>query len=532
MKKPKILVADKISERGIADLEQEDGLEVVVRTDISPEELLESASDYTAIIVRSRTQITGAVLEAATSLRAVGRAGVGVDNIDLDAATRHGVVVMNTPFGNTVSTAEHAFTLMLSLARKIPQAHASVISGKWERKAFEGTEVNGKTLAVLGMGRIGSEFAKRARAFGMRVVAYDPYLSKSRAAVLQVEVVDALEDALKDADFVTLHMPVTPETRHILNAERLALLKPGARIINCARGELVDERALAAALAEGRIAGAALDVYESEPPGEDCPLFGFKNVVLTPHLGASTEEAQENVGIEVALAIRNYLVDGAVANAVNMPNVDEKTMAEIAPYMEFAGVLGRLLSQIAPPRPGNLRINYRGKLGGLDTTLISRAALKGFLEKAVGQEAVNPVNAIGVAESLGLRFTESRLAEPAEFTDLIEVLTGNDKGEASVSGTMFGGRGRIVMINGRHVEAEPEGSVLMLENLDRPGMIGAVGMLLGEHAINIANMSLSRNRVGGRALTVLNLDSVPDAEVLRKLEAIDGIQEARCAHLG
>ena len=535
MSKPKILVADKIADKGIADLQAEEGLEVVVQTDITPEELLASASEYSGIIVRSRSKVPAAVLEAATSLKAVGRAGVGVNNIDLDAATKHGVVVMNTPTGNTVSTAEHAFTLMLSLARKIPQAHAHVLEKqeKWKRNNYQGVEIQGKTLSVLGMGRIGSEFAKRATAFGMKVVAYDPYLSKSRAEALKVEVVDELEDALKVADFVTLHMPVTPETTKMLNKERIALMKPEARVVNCARGELVDEEALADALKEGRLAGAALDVFSSEPPAPDCPFFEMDNVVMTPHLGASTEEAQESVGIEIAQAIRDYLLDGVVTNAVNMPSVDEKTMAEISPYMDFAVVLGRLLSQIVPPRPNVLRINYMGKLGGLDTTLISRAALKGFLEKAVGESGVNPVNAMDVAENLGLRFTESHLADPAEFTDLIEVVAGNGTDdEVTVSGTMFGGRGRIVKINGRHVEAQPEGCVLMLENTDRPGMIGAVGMLLGNHSINIANMSLSRNRVGGRALTVLNLDSVPGDDILRELEAVDGIIEATCAQLG
>jgi D-3-phosphoglycerate dehydrogenase len=527
MAKPKILIADPISEIGIDELKADPRLEVVVRIGISEADLLATAHEFDGIVVRSQTKITAAVFDKAAALKAVGRAGVGVDNIDVAAATSHGVVVMNTPGGNTVSTAEHAFTLMVSLARHIPQAHASVAAGKWERKKFEGVELNGKTLAVLGMGRIGSEFARRALAFNMRVVAYDPYLSAQRAQTLRVELKETIEDAVKEADFITLHMPLTKETKGMINAGRMALMKPGVRLINCARGGLIDEPALAEALASGRVAGAALDVFESEPPPPDHPLLRQPNVVLTPHLGASTAEAQENVGIEVARQLRDYLLDGAVVNAVNMPNIDPKTMSQVGPFLGFAESLGRLLSQLAPTQPDVLRVDYAGKIADLDTALISRAALKGFLERASSEEAVNFLNAPSMAERKGLRFTESRLPEPAEFTDLIELSAGRGSERASVAGTFFGREPRIVRIAGKRMEVIPEGHLLLLENKDMPGMVGAYGTLLGKHGVNIAHMSLSRDIKDGTALVVLTLDAPAPEHVLAELRGLPNVASVR-----
>lgn len=524
--KAKILVADPISEVGIEALKSEPSFEVEVRPGLSEDELASAAADCAAIICRSGVKITAKVIDAAKSLRVVGRAGVGVDNIDQAAATRHGVVVMNTPGGNTISTAEHAFTLMMSLARKIPQAHASIVAGKWDRKSFKGTELNGKTLAVLGMGRIGSEFARRAIAFGMKVVAYDPYLSQSRAQLLRVELCDDLDDAVAGADFITLHMPSTPETKHMINRERIAKLKDGVRLINCARGGLIDEAALLEGLESGKIGGAALDVFESEPPAADYALLQRGDVVLTPHLGASTEEAQENVGIEIAEQIKNYLLHGAVINAVNTPSVDPKTLAQIGPYLGFGESLGRLLSQIAPARAEVLRVNYAGKVGEVDTTLISRSILKGYLEKPCGTEAVNTINAPSVAEGLGLRFTQSNLAGPSEFNDLVEVIAGAGGKEASVAGTFFGKHPRIVKINGRNIEADPSGYLLLLENTDMPGIVGRIGSVLGSHSVNIASLSLGRDEAGGRALAVFTLDSDPGEAVIDELEALDEIHKA------
>ncbi len=533
MERHKILVADPIAEKGIEDLRSDPALEVDVRPGLSEDELVSIAGEYAGIVVRSQTQITARVLEAATKLKAVGRAGVGVDNIDTEAASRHGVVVMNTPGGNTVSTAEHAFTLMMSLARHIPRAHAAVAGGSFKegRKKYQGVELNGKTLAILGMGRIGTEFAKRARAFNMRIVAFDPYLAESKATSLGVELCPTVEDAVREADFITLHMPKSEETHHLLNAERIAGMKPGVRIVNCARGGLIDEAALFQALESGQVAGAALDVFETEPPAEGDPLLQRGDVVLTPHLGASTAEAQENVGIEIAKQVRDAVVAGIIVNSVNMPNIDEQTLRQVGRYIELVEAMGRLVARISPPQPEVLRVQYSGKVARLDTTLITRYALKGFLQVASDQNTVNPVNAPAFAETLGLRVTESRLAEPTDYTDLIEITSSNNAHSVTVAGTFFGKEPRIVRLRDRKINVVPKGHLLLLENTDVPGIVANVGRVLAENQVNIANMSLGRNERGGQALMVLNLDSTPAPEVRSQLEALDGIIEAKLVSL-
>ncbi|MDQ3414162.1 MAG: phosphoglycerate dehydrogenase, partial [Verrucomicrobiota bacterium] len=366
----KVLIADSISTRGGEELGADGALEVVVRTGQSEAELVELIPAFSAIVVRSQTKVTARILQAGTRLKVVGRAGVGVDNVDVETATRCGVIVMNTPGGNTISTAEHAFSLLVSVARKIPQAHSNLQSGKWDRKQFEGTELYNKTLGIIGMGRIGSELSRRAIAFGMRVMAYDPYLSSTRARSLQVELVEEIDELLPLADFLTLHTPLTAETHHLLNGARLTKTKRGVRLINCARGGLIDEAALVEALASGQVAGAALDVFETEPLPADSPLRGIPNLILTPHLGASTLEAQESVGIEIAQAIRDALLHGTIRNAINMPNLDAKTLAIVGPHLRFGEKLGRFLSQISPKRVENLHINYSGKVNEVDTTAI------------------------------------------------------------------------------------------------------------------------------------------------------------------
>jgi len=530
MAKPKVLVSDPISQTGVDALAEGGLLDVTFKPGLPHDELLKIIPDYSALVVRSQTKVGADVIAAAKNLKAVGRAGVGVDNVDVDAATARGIVVMNTPGGNTVSTAEHAFSLLVSVARKIPQADASVKSGQWDRKSFQGVELNGKSLAILGMGRIGAEVAKRALAFGMRVLAYDPYLSAARAKTLQVELVENLEEALPQADFVTMHMPLTDETRHMLNAKRLALLKKGARIVNCARGGLIDEQALADALASGHVAGAAIDVFEQEPPAPANPLRNAPNIVFTPHLGASTAEAQESVGIEIALAIRAALLDGTINNAVNAPSVDAKTLAVLGPYLRLGEKLGRFVAQIAPKRCGTLRVVYSGKARDLDTVPITRSVLKGFLTNISGDE-VNEINAPGLAQNLGLQVVESRVSDSAEFSDLIEVTAEDADNRAMAAGTFFGQKPRVVVINGRHVEAQPEGILLLLENKDRPGIVGHLGTLLGKHQVNIASMSLGRDTAGGTALTVLNLDSAPDEKVMKDLLADADIVSARILKL-
>jgi D-3-phosphoglycerate dehydrogenase len=438
--------------------------------------------------------------------------------------------VLNAPGGNTVSTAEHAFSLLLSVARKIPQADATLRAGKWDRKNLEGVELYNKTLGVIGMGRIGSELSRRAIAFGMRVIAYDPYLSATRARSLQVELVDELDDLLATSDFISLHTPLTPETRHILDAGRLQRTKRGVRIINCARGGLIDETALANALRDRHVAAAALDVFEIEPLPNDSSLRSTPNLILTPHLGASTAEAQESVGIEIAQSIRAALLEGTIRNAVNMPNLDAKTLAIIGPHLRFGEKLGRFLSQIAPKRVDTLNINYSGKVSEVDTTAITRSVLKGFLQIAGGSD-VNEVNAPAFAKSLGLKVTESRLSAPGDYSDLLELSATAEGKMVSVGGAFFGATPRIVSVNSRPVEARPHGVVLVLENTDRPGMVGRIGTLLGNHGVNIATMSLSRNQAGGTALTVLNLDTAPDVALLQEIRASEDIHSAQVIEL-
>jgi D-3-phosphoglycerate dehydrogenase len=530
MTAPKVLIADSISPRGVEELSRDQAIDVVVKTGLNEAELLKIIPEFSAVIVRSETKITAKVLEAGKSLRAVGRAGVGVDNVDVETATRRGIVVLNAPGGNTVSTSEHAFSLLLCVARKIPQADASVRGGSWARKNFEGVELYNKTLGIIGMGRIGSELSRRAIAFGMRVLAYDPYLSAARARSLQVELVDEVDDLLALADFVSLHTPLTAETRHLLDAARLQKTKRGVRIINCARGGLIDETALAQALQDQHVAAAALDVFEQEPLPENSPLRAAPNLVLTPHLGASTAEAQESVGIEIAQSIRAVLLEGTIRNAINMPNLDAKTLSIVGPHLLFGEKLGKFLSQVAPRRVDTLNINYSGKVNEVDTTAITRAILKGFLQSAGGIE-VNEVNAPAFAESLGLKVTETRLSAVGDYTDLLELSATADGKNVSVAGAFFGATPRIVSVNSRPVEARPHGVVLVLENTDRPGMVGRIGTLLGEHGVNIATMSLSRNQEGGTALTVLNLDTLPDEKILTAIRASDDIHSAQVIEL-
>ena len=530
MTPPKVLIADSISQRGVDELSRGEELDVAIKTGLSEQELIGIIPPFGGLIVRSQTRVTADILNAAAKLRVVGRAGVGVDNVDVEAATRRGVVVLNAPGGNTISTAEHAFSLLLAVARKIPQADANVRSKNWDKKTFEGVELYNKTLGVIGMGRIGSELSRRAIAFGMRVVAYDPYLSATRARSLQVELVDELDDLLASADFISLHTPLTAETRHVLDAARLQKTKRGVRIINCARGGLIDETALVQALADGHIAGAALDVFEIEPLPPDSPLRSAPNLVLTPHLGASTAEAQESVGIEIAQSIREVLLEGTIRNAVNMPNLDAKTLAIIGPHLRFGEKLGKFLSQIAPKRADSLNVNYSGKVNEVDTSAITRAVLKGFLQIAGGSE-VNEVNAPAFAQTLGLQVSESRLSAPGDYTDMLELSAVAEGKTVSVGGAFFGATPRIVSINSRPVEARPHGVLLVLENTDRPGMVGRIGTLLGDHGVNIATMSLSRNQAGGTALTVLNLDTAPSEKLLSEVRSSEDIQSAQVIQL-
>ena len=527
---PKVFVADPVSQTGVEALAEGGVVEVVVKTGLKEEELIKIIPEFHGLVVRSQTKVTPAVFAAAKNLRVVGRAGVGIDNVDVEAATKHGVIVMNAPGGNTISTAEHAFSLMLATARYIPQADASMKAGKWDRKKFEGVELHGKTIAILGMGRIGTEVARRAIAFGMKVLAYDPYISASKAKSLQVEVVDKVDDILPQADFITVHMPLTEETRHMIGAKQLPLLKKGVRIVNCARGGLIDEDVLAEGLKSGQIGGAALDVFEVEPLPAEWPHRDVPNLVLTPHLGASTAEAQELVGIEIAEAVRATLLRGEIRNSVNMPNIDAKTISTLGPWIELGGKLGLFLAQIAPKRAEKLNIRYSGRLVDHDLTAVTRSLVTGYLRHIHGDE-VNPVNAPAILRNLGLEIVETRESEAGEFTDLIEASIEQDGVAASVGGTLYGSKPRIVTINGRFVEGVPSGILLLLENRDRPGIVGHLGTILGQNKVNIASMSLSRNEVGGQALTLLNLDSAPDEALLSKVTSDADISSAKVIRL-
>jgi D-3-phosphoglycerate dehydrogenase len=528
----KIMICDPISPKGIALFQQRPEFEVVVLKQRLPEaELLPLVADTEALVVRSETKVSRKIIENAPKLRVVGRAGVGVDNVDVDAATQRGIVVMNTPGGNTISTAELTFSMLMALARKIPQAHASMKAGEWNRKAFSGVELYNKTLGILGMGRIGSEVARRAIAFGMRVLAYDPYLTLSRANAMQVELIE-LDDLFSRADFITVHMPMSDETRGMINAAAFAKMKPGVRILNCARGGIVNETDLCAAIKDGKVAGAALDVYETEPPPKDFPLRDLPQVVMTPHLGASTEEAQENVGIEVAEAITDFLLNGVVRNAVNLPNLDAKTYAQVKPYLALGEKLGRLVAQLAPKRNDRLVVTYGGKATEVPSDPITRFVLKGFLESAGGRD-VNQVNVRTLAQGLGLRVEEIKSNEDTDFIEWLHLAVYSGDQKISAGGTLYGAKKqpRIVRVNGQPVEIVPEGVLFFMTNKDRPGIVGQLGTLMGRHHVNIANMSLSRDIAGGRALSVLSLDSVPPAALLDEVQKDPDISDVRVVKL-
>src|ERR1044071_1317160 len=506
----KILVCDPVSPKGIALLQQRPEFEVVVlQKRLSEAELLLVVKDAMALLVRSETKVTRKIIEGAPQLRVVGRAGVGVDNVDVEAATEHGVVVMNTPGGNTISTAELSFAMLLCLARKVPQACASMTQGKWDRKQFQGVELAGKTLGVLGLGRIGSEVARRALTFGMKVIGYDPFLTEARARDLGIELAEDLDQVYRSADFLTVHMPVTDQTRGMFNSSAFARMKPKVCIVNCARGEIIVDADLLAALDSGKVAAAALDVYATEPLPSDHPFRKHPGISLTPHLGASTLEAQEKCGVEVAEVVAGYLLTGEVRNAVNLPYLDAKTYEQIRPYLVLGEKLGKFLAQLAPDQVDCLHITYGGKAKDLpNIDPITRAILLGFLSRASVKD-LNNVNVRSIASTLGLSVEEKRSNEPVTFNEWLHVQASYGGMKViSAGGTFFGSpdNPRIVRVFSQPTEIVPSGVVLLLRNKDRPGMVGYLGTLMGKHKVNIASMSLSRDSIGGYALTVLNLD--------------------------
>ena len=528
----KILVADKISPSGVAYFRAQPGFEVVEAYNTPPARLLELVRDVHAIAVRSETKITAEVLAAAPLLKVVGRAGVGVDNVDVEAATERGVIVMNTPSGNTVATAELTFTHILCGARPVPQAAASMKAGQWDRKSLSGIELFHKNLGIVGLGRIGAEVAKRAQAFGMRVLAYDPYLAPSRAKAIQVEAV-TLDELLRQSDYITVHMPLTDDTHYMIDEAAFAKAKKGLRIFNCARGGIIKESALIAALKSGQVAAAGLDVFEEEPLAKDSELRTLPNVTLTPHLGASTAEAQDAVGVEVAEQITDVLNGGVIRNAVNMPSIDAAALKILGPYLELGAKLGTLVQQIAPPQVAALRITYWGRMVDLDATAVTRGIMRGYLRRISG-ESVNFVNAPLALERLGVKAEVVKSTADTDYTELLEVRAfAADGTSCSATGTLIGKANtpRLVTLNDREVEAAPAGVLLIYENHDEPGIIGMVGTLLGRAGVNIAAMSLSRNNAGGTALCVLNLDSAPSDAALKELTGHRAIKQAVVVNL-
>ncbi len=531
----KILVADKISSIGVDFLKQQEGFEVVEAYGTFKEDyskFLELAKGAAAIIVRSDSKVNREVFEAAApTLKAVGRAGVGVDNIDSEAATDFGVVVMNTPGGNTIATAELTFTHMLCGARPVPQAAQSMREGRWDRKIYGGSELFKKTLGVCGMGRIGAEVAKRAKAFGMTVLAYDPYLSASKAEAMGVKQVE-LDKLFRESDYITVHMPLTDATRGMINKESIATMKDGVRLFNCARGGIIDEEALLEALESGKVAAAGLDVYTSEPPAEDHPFRKQKNLILTPHLGASTEEAQESVGLEIAESVTSVLRGGGIRNAINMPSLDEQTLKTVGPYLELCSALGSLVQQLALEKVEKVKITYSGKVVDIDANSLTRGILKGFLKEVSSN--VNFVNALVIMERLGLQVDILKSSEETDYMELIKVEAVCANGESvSAEGTLVGkgNAPRIVSINGREVEVEPHGCMLVLANSDELGIVGKVGTIIGKDGVNIAAMSLSRNEVGGVALNIACLDSEPSEAAMAEIKSIGAVKQAKIVHL-
>ncbi|MEY4940465.1 MAG: hypothetical protein RIQ93_2200 [Verrucomicrobiota bacterium] len=528
----KVLVADKISPKGVAFLRQQPGFEVIEAYGSAPEKLLELVKDVHAIAVRSETKITAEVFKAAPKLKVVGRAGVGVDNVDVEAATEHGVVVMNTPAGNTIATAELTFTHILCGARPVPQAAASMRAGQWDRKSFSGLELFKKTLGIVGLGRIGGEVAKRAQAFGMRVLAYDPYLAPSRAKAMQVEA-STLDELLEQSDYITVHMPLTDDTKYMIDEAAFEKCRKGVRIFNCARGGIIKEAALLAALKSGKVAAAGLDVYEDEPLAKDSEFRNLPNVVLTPHLGASTAEAQESVGIEIAEQIADVLNGGVIRNAVNVPSIDATALKVLGPYLDLGAKLGTLVQQIAPAQIAQLTITYWGKLVDLEVNAVTRAIERGYLRRISGEE-VNFVNAPVMLERLGMRAVVTKSTGDSGYSELIQVEAVTPDGVIhSASGTLIGraNQPRIVNINGREVEVLADGKLLVLENKDQPGMVGTIGTILGRDKVNIADMSLSRLTPGGTAYMVVRVDSEPGESARSEIKGHPAIKMAKFVQL-
>ena len=520
---PKVLISDSLSPAAVA-IFKERGVEADVKTGLSKDELLAIIGDYDGLAIRSATKVTADVIKAAKNLKVVGRAGIGVDNVDIPAATAAGIIVMNTPFGNSITTAEHAIALMMALARDIPAANASTHAGKWEKNRFMGVELYGKTLGLIGCGNIGSIVADRAKGLKMRVIAFDPYLSEERATDLGIEKVD-LEELLPRADFITLHTPLTNETKNIISAEAIAKMKKGARLINCARGGLVDEDAVKAALDSGQLAGAAFDVFVEEPAKSN-PLFGNENVVATPHLGASTSEAQENVALQVAEQISDYLLTGAVTNALNMPSISAEEAQKVRPWIALAERLGAFAGQLTETSIESVEILYEGNAAALNTRALTQAAIMGLLKSALAE--VNMVNAPIVARERGIKISEIRRDQQGIYEGYIRLTLTTERQTRSVAGTVFSdGRPRLIQVKGINMDAEFAPRMLYVTNEDKPGFIGALGTALGKGGVNIASFSLGRAAPGADAIALIETDGEVSDAVLAEIRKLPHVKQAK-----
>ncbi len=523
---PRIAVLDNLSPDGLRLLEAAGQIEVVVKTGLAGEELREVLNQADGAICRSGVKITAEVLEGNHRLCAIARAGVGVDNIDVPAATRLGIVVMNTPGGNTISTAEHTIALLLALARNIAPAYQSLVEHRWDRKQFMGTQVAGKMLGIVGLGRIGQAVAARARALEMRLLGYDPFLSAQRARELGVEMCESVREMLPQVDFLTVHTPLNDQTRNLISFEEIKIIKPGARLINTARGGIYDEAALAEGLRSGRLGGVALDVYPQEPC-TDSPLFGMPGVLCTPHLGASTAEAQSNVAVEAAELLVDFFTTGAIRQSVNTSPLDPQTMQDLRAHLETAWRLGLLMAQMDRQPPTTCRLSYQGEVARKDTRLLSAAFAAGLLEHAM-EEGVNIVNAEVFLRERGIELVEQRSAEPGDFSSMITAEVGSEKKTAVASGTLFGTMPRLVRLGACRLESCLDGPLMIFVHRDLPGVIGRVGSIFGAHRINIAQMAVGRDRdePGGEAVGVLALDGLPPAEAMSEVLTMDQVEEA------
>ena len=521
----KILVSDPLAEEGLAILKAEKNFKVDVKPKLPPEELKKIIPDYDVLLVRSETKVTKDILKEAKKLKYIGRAGVGLDNVDVEEASKRGIIVMNAPGGNTISTAEHAFSLILALSRNIAQANASVKKGEWERKKFMGVELYGKTLGIIGLGRIGSEVAKFATAFSMKVIACDPFLIPEKAKSLGIESVK-LDEIFKRSDYITVHAPKTNDTFHIIGEGAFKKMKKGVRIINCARGGIVDENALMKAIEDGIVAGAALDVYEKEPP-KDSKIVAMEKVVTTPHLGASTEEAQINVAIDVANSIKDAITGKGIRNAVNVPSIEPGLLKIIEPYLALSEKIGSMHAQLAEGYIKKVKIKYVGDIISYNLDHMTRSIIKGMLALAL-EENVNYVNAMVIARERGITISEEKTKEIQDFANLIYVEIETDKMKSSIMGTLFTKVDpRIVKINEFYVDVVPEGSMLVIFNQDKPGIVGEIGTILGKNKINIAGMSFGRVKPGGSAITVLNVDGAVSETALGKIRKAKHIREVK-----